>query len=344
MPKPSSRSRPPAVKAGFRRGEHAARSDPFEGWQPGLVLVAFAAVLAALVVPRAVEPGRELPEPTVDRRALERSMRVDDALAAKAEGVRLDVDVRELGSAYRAYGRADRFARPEDLSDARRRVAVAAGRALRVGEAELAKLRAFEQLALLREVRRWVSTGEETDELIELGGGLLNMLHRNGWVVEPPVALRRRILIDDASLRVIFKKRWAQVTGLDGGPLAVSLDEERVLYRFLLRHPPSQVAAAQESAGVQDDKPSDPEAGLGPTELRRRALVEGYRSRKVDELSRVDPTYPSALAKGMLAYRMGRYLLAVELLRRHLERTPDGPYALRATNYLRAALERAGDE
>lgn len=344
MPKPSSRSRPPPVKAGFRRVGRAARSDPFEGWQPGLVLVAFAAVIAAVVVPRAVEPGAELPEPAVDRRALLRSMQVDDALAAEAEGVRLDVDVRALGSAYRAYGRADRLARPEYLSDARQRVAAAAGRALRVGEAELAKLRAFEELALLREVRHWVSTGDETDELMELGGGLLNMLHRNGWVVEPPAALQRRILIDEASLRVVFKKRWAQVTGLEGGPLAVSIDEERVLYRFLLRHPPSQVAAAQESGGAPDDKPSEPEAGLGPTELRRRALVEGYRSKKVDELSRVDPAYPSALAKGMLAYRTGRYLVAVELFRRHLERTPDGPYALRATNYLRAALERAGDE
>jgi hypothetical protein len=34
----------------------------------------------------------------------------------------------------------------------------------------------------------------------------------------------------------------------------------------------------------------------------------------------------------------------VEAFRRHLEIAPDGPYALRAQNYLRAALGRARDE
>ncbi len=346
MPKPSSRSRPPAVKARFLPSPGRPRRDPLEGWQPAVVLVAFAALVALVAVPRPVEPDEALPDPRVDRRELARVTSADDALAAAAEQERLDIDVRELGSAYRAYGRADRAGQAEDLGGARRRLADVAGRALKVGEIEVAKLRAFEQRSLLRELRRWEATGEETDELVELGGSLLHMLGRNGWLVEPPVAPRRHIRMDDAALRVVFKKRWGQITGLEGGPIAVTLDEERVLAGFLLRHPPSQVAAAADGpTGTPGaSKPAGPDAELDAVEQRRLALVEGYRLKKVDELSRVDPAYPAALARGMLAYRMGRFPLAVEQLRRHLEAAPDGRFALRATNYLRAALERAGED
>jgi hypothetical protein len=319
---------------------------PLEGWQPAVVLVAFVALVAALVVPRPVEPEGDLPEPNVDPRALAKAMAADDGLAASAERDRLDVDVRELGTAYRAYGRVDRAGRPEDLPPVKKAAAEAAARALERGEAEVARLRAYEERQFLREVRRWESTGEESDELVELGGGFLNMLHRTGWVLEPPVAARRRVLIDDAALRVVFKKRWNEVAGLEGGALALKVDEERALYRFLLRHPPSQdvtpalpdaPAAADEGHKVKPDDEAD------PLELRRRALVERYRLRKIDELARVDPGYPARLAKGMLMYRLGRYGLAVELLREHLEAKPDGPFALRATNYLRAALGRAAE-
>jgi len=43
-------------------------------------------------------------------------------------------------------------------------------------------------------------------------------------------------------------------------------------------------------------------------------------------------------------YQLQRYPLAVEEFRRHLDASPDGPYTLRAQNYLRAALERARED
>jgi tetratricopeptide (TPR) repeat protein len=79
-------------------------------------------------------------------------------------------------------------------------------------------------------------------------------------------------------------------------------------------------------------------------EGERRAFEDRFRLKKIDELSAVDPTYPKELARGIVLYRLGRYPLAVEAFRQHLERSPDGAFSLRAQNYLRAALGKANDE
>jgi len=69
-----------------------------------------------------------------------------------------------------------------------------------------------------------------------------------------------------------------------------------------------------------------------------------YRLKKLDELAAVDPSFPVHLARGVVLYQLQRYPLAVEAFRRHLERAPDGPFTLRAQNYLRAALGRARED
>jgi hypothetical protein len=346
MPRSSSRSPTSAVKARHLTSKPGRRADALEGWQPALAFVAFAALITLLVVPHPVEPEGDLPMPVVNRAELVSIVAHDDGLALAAARERLDVDVRELGSAYRAYGRAERFGRDDDVTEARRRITAIAGRALAVGEGELAKLRAFEARALLIELRRWEATGEESDDLVELGGGMLFLLHRSGWLTEPPVSERRKLVIDDDALRVVFKKRWATITGLEGGPLALRVDEERALTRFLLRHPPEHVvAAALDAGGTPGTRtPRAADGTAEPDEQRRKALTAGYRIKKIDELAAVDPTYPAAFAKGVLAYQLGQFPRAVDLLRAHLERAPDGRLAVRATNYLRAALERAGEE
>jgi hypothetical protein len=65
--------------------------------------------------------------------------------------------------------------------------------------------------------------------------------------------------------------------------------------------------------------------------------------RKIEELAAVDPSYPADLARGVVLYGLHRYAASTELFRRHLDVHPDGPFTLRAQNYLKASLARAAE-
>src|SRR5262245_15817266 len=100
-----------------------------------------------------------------------------------------------------------------------------------------------------------------------------------------------------ASLRgIFFKRRWNEVTKLTEPPFALSLDELRGFYAFLLEHPYVE--------GKEN---------LGAVEACRAADL--WRLRKVEELSHIDAEYPYALARGVLFYRLGRYPTAVQSFR-----------------------------
>jgi hypothetical protein len=257
-----------------------------------------------LAVPRPVEPF-EIPEPFLEPRALDRLARDDRALAEAAERERID-DLRELGSAIRAYNLADVAGDGRLMAVERRSAAEAERRAAAHGEAALVRLRAYMLRSFLRELHRWEATGEESDELRELGGPFIASARTNGWIAG------RRILAGETVRAVLFKMRWMEVAaarrpGLDLTPL-----ENRALYRFLLLHPP-------------------------------RTSSGDYRLKKIDALSAVDPDYPADLARGVVFYRLRRYPEAKKALRRHLEAHPDGANAVRARNYLRAAIDMDPD-
>jgi len=112
------------------------------------------------------------------------------------------------------------------------------------------------------------------------------------------------------------------VTGLTDAPFALSLDEKRAFYAFLLEHP--FVEGKQAMSAVDACRAADV-----------------WRLRKVEELGRIDPAYPYALARGVLFYRLGRYPSAAQAFRDHL--STDGRFGLRARNYLVAALARASE-
>jgi TolA-binding protein len=52
----------------------------------------------------------------------------------------------------------------------------------------------------------------------------------------------------------------------------------------------------------------------------------------------LDPTYPAAYALGIAHFRRGAYPASAQAFRDWVDAHPEGPYALRAKNFLRAAL------
>ncbi|AUX45662.1 hypothetical protein SOCE26_071570 [Sorangium cellulosum] len=365
-----SRAESVAVKRGKPRSAWSTRDAPgahrgwkrhFEGWEPGLVAVFIAASAAILAVPRPVEPA-DLPLPLADARALARTRDADAARAREAERVGLDAEVRELGSAFRAFGVVDADAdhTEAELLTARKRVLEAVGPALGQGDEAVLRLRAYQLSSFLREVRRFEATGEETDELRELGGNFVGLLRRNVWLEEGKAKRRgggaaRRVSMDATVLGVLFKKRWSAVVGIQRAPFGPALDEERALFSFLLSHPRGVGAGAKGFAapGEVTASPLDegPVGAPGPRsraaafrEAEARRAEEQYRLKKIDELAALDPAYPKHLARGVSLYRLGKFVQSAEAFRSHLDEHPDGAHALRAQNYLRAALGRARDE
>ncbi len=286
-----------------------------------------AGATAALVVPRRVA-HLELPAVQVEPFALAKARAEDVRLAAVARsGNGLSYDVRRLGDAVRAFGRAEHAGDDDARATARTEAGMFVGAALAEGFEAVAALRAVQLDGFLRELRAYLSTGAFSDELVALGGGFVPQAIDRGWITEERG--KRSLTLDDGALRAVFKRRWREITGTE--ELPVDASEERALLGFLVKHPPITMPAPE---------PGFDDAGLA----RARSQLEGdYRLRKLDELARVDPSYPIELARGVVLFDQGRFLLSVEAFRRHLDAAPDGPFGLRARNYLRTALERAQD-
>ena len=181
-------------------------------------------------------------------------------------------------------------------------------------------LRAYQMRQFIKELQRWTDGAAESDELTALGGDFVDTLQRNRWC-----SGGRRLLLGERELRVLFKKRWNAITGLHGPTFNLSIDENKVRFAFLLRHPFRAQRNARDGSKLA-------------TSQRSRAQLA-----VIDKLVALDPNYPAELARGVVMFQRGRYALASERFRRHLAARPDGPHTLRARNYLKASLDRALD-
>jgi hypothetical protein len=289
-----------------------------EGWQAGgiVVVVAFLCVLVA--VPRPVLPD-EIPFPRVDQRALLRISEKDADRARALAGERPGYDVRALGEAVRQYGAADADSDSDRGTSRYGQMSRAVAPALEQGVEPVLALRAYQMTVFLRELETFANSGVETTELRELGGGIVALLRRSQWI--RPAGKGYRLLPDRFVLEVLFKKRWNEITGLKGAAFALSLEEQRALYAFLLANP---LVLGTVAPGLP---------------WRCRAANE-YLLRKVGELSEIDPEYPVDVARGILFLRLGRHKDAVDTLAGYLDSHPDGPLTLRTRNTLREAQER----
>ena len=262
---------------------------------------------AALAVPRPSVPA-DLPTPDVERRMIAFARDEASELAAEAKSRPLPFEVRAVGELLRRYGKAEAAGQRGDLggllADLHRAAAAAAAK---YPPRELGKLQAVQAELFDAAVRAW-ERGEGTAELDELGGSLRTRAQELGWLKDG------RLLMSATERRVLFRLRWADLTGLrERAPFVPTLDDWRVYYAFLLEHP----EGASLSARTQKQL--------------------GY----VTALAKRDPTYPLWLARGVLLYRSGAYPESADAFSAHLAEHPDGPYALRAKNHLLAALAKA---
>ena len=286
------------------------------GWQSGLVVLLVAGSAIVFVTPRPVSP-QTFPSPSVSGAALERVRLADEAAADSAERERLDVDVRRLGSAFRAYNLAVAEADPDELVRARGRVLKAAAAATARSVEQTVALRAYQMRLFLRALQRWEQTGKADETLRALGGDFVDVLRRSRWCEPDSFRLRA----SSSVLRALFKKRFNDLTGLSRPPFSLSPEEDRLRYGFLIEYP-----------FVPAGRVSSVEAVV-----RRRQALSGRLS-LVDKLAQLDPGYPADLARGVLFFQAHRYVDATGAYRRWLSHHPDGPNTLRVRNYLSAAM------
>lgn len=248
--------------------------------------------------------------PTIDRTHNVSARGQTHELAQQAEQRGLPYPVRAVGEALRRYGAARAQGVAEAAEWSKHNLVRAVQRALDQGfEAQLYLLQALQTALFLRATAEYGITHKVTQELRELGGELLNEARQSGWLDASGFRA------SEAELRAWFWIRWGLLTGLSKKhPFAPTLDDWRTYYFFLLRpdHHPAQASWAD---------------------------VLTYRVRVVTALAGHDAAYPSHLALGILKAQLGDHAAAADELRAFLKRSPNGPWALRAVNTLRAVSD-----
>jgi hypothetical protein len=299
-----------------------------------LALIPFtvAAVFGLLLVPRRAPP-ESIPVPIVDSSALARTQAADRELSERARREPLPGAVRALGSATRGYHTLEAAgAGPSQLGEARSQVDAALIEALRGGDAPLLELRATQLEGFVTEVQRFERTGEQSPELTALAGPFVRAMTAEGWCdghdLAPP----------ESALRAMYKQMWNAFLGFDRKPgFEPTLDEVRALYAFYLgQHHTSRgmrEALAAARRGAHDAK------ACTAIDEAARVGAASWRLEHVKTIAAIDPAYPGDYALGVASFGHGDYAASVAAFRRWLHDHPEGPLALRAQNYLRAAAD-----
>ncbi len=297
-----------------------------------IVPIGVAIAFGVLLLPRRATPDL-VPLPVADSRGLARVLEADEALAARARRDPLPGPVRALGSSLRDFHSLEaREADVRDLGTARQAVDAALIEALPFGDEALLELRSLQLEVFMSEVRRFESTGVESAELEAVAGGFIRSMRAQDWCE------RHSLAPGEAALRAMYKRMWNALIAADGRKaFQLSLDEERALYAFYLSRPhPSQAMRDAISAARRSAPDAAKCRALDEVE---RVGTEKWRLEHIARLSAVDPAYPAAYARGVASYRSGDFRGAAEAFQTWLGDHPDGPLALRARTYLRAAID-----
>jgi hypothetical protein len=288
-------------------------------------------VLAALMLPRGAIPDR-VPLPELDDRVIESEIRADADRADRARQTPLSQDVRALGSAIRTFNTLEaEDARDVELSDARaqiertRLLVVDKGKDL-----ELLALRAVQMEGFLVEVERFERTRTESKELEALGGTFIRRMKKVGWCEG------KSVVLTDIERRAAFKSAWNTLIEVDKmEAFQLSTMETRALYTLYFTHPhapePQRAALTLARAAAKD------EATCKRIDDGEHAGQQAWLLTKLGEYGKIDPGYPLLLARGVALYQRRQYADAAHSFSLWLDAHPDGPWTLRARNYLRAS-------
>ncbi|NUO49167.1 MAG: hypothetical protein HOV80_09960 [Polyangiaceae bacterium] len=284
-----------------------------EGWQLGVVIVVMAWVAVLLMVPRTEEP-ESVPLPHLAPREVSASRARAAEESRRLASHELSPNLRLLGARLNAYGLA------EHAGDKRRMVELAQltqelGGQLAVLEHEhILDLRAHLAERFVQTFSEFVRTGIETEELVGLGGNVVETFRKNGWLEhtdEPEF---------DLFLRGLHKRRFDKLIGTKI-EMPIDSAEERAKVRFLMQHPPRAPVA-------------DPDG----------VFAGNFVLGQIEEAVNLDPSYPENYARGIALFRIGRYEASAAAFDAFLAERDGGPYRIRAANYLKAAVEYAGSE
>ncbi|MBL8608083.1 MAG: hypothetical protein JNL38_12230 [Myxococcales bacterium] len=315
------------------RASSQTRADRVKSRLLALMPVATLVLFASLLMPRRAEPDA-LPMPIVDAAKLDAALAADDALVREAKGAPLPPELLKLGGAMRDMFELEAAAEPDDarVVDAKAAIDDAVRVAITAhGDGPIRALRAVQTARFLEAVREFDATGRETADLRGLGGGFVRRMRDVMWIKG------HHVVPDATFLHVAYKLIWNHRVGVDNLPaFQPSLDEMRVLYSFYLTHPhvpDAQVAAFED----QRAKATTPEACALVRE-REVSATHQWKVERVKRLAAIDPTYPADFALGVTYYQARNYGLAVHAFRESLRKAPEGPYAMRAQNHLKAAL------
>lgn len=274
-----------------------------------LSCVAFATVGILIVVPRPTFPEL-LPLPDVDPQTLAAREKEEQTRLARATSAPLSNEVRAVGEQVRRIGLL--VARSQIVSQIQLSTLATDIQALlqKNQEVALLDLRALQTELFLLAVREFESSQESTQDLEELGGHFA-LAVKSAWLDE-----NHRLLLSDDQLRVFFRTHWGRTTGLSNHPrFSPNLEELRYYYSSHLRFP-----YTREKGDVQG------------------ALVAQLAV--IQALGRVDSTYPTSLATGIIQLRLGLAEPAEKSLRHFLETTPNGQWSHIAQNHLRLAARQ----
>jgi hypothetical protein len=296
-----------------------------------LVPLAVGLVFGAVALPRSVPPDA-VPSPSVDARVLTRVAKEDDARALRVAAKPLSSTVRAVGSDFRAFNEAEATGADEATIAQARDAVVRSVRGTKDSDIEgLLDLRAYQLGAFLAEARQFERTGAVSAELRALGGTFIDRMTTVGWCYQHHLAM------GDAVRRAAFKLTWNRVLLFDGDlRFALTLDETRELYAFYFSHPHASEAQRLRFEAAVKAAPDD--AARARAIDAERVAIAGWLLAKVGELSQVDPSYPTVLARGAALYMKHDYSGSAASYEAWLEAHPGGLWTLRAQNHLRAAL------
>jgi hypothetical protein len=311
------------------------RAELLDALRLAVVPFGVAILFGLLLLPRHGSPD-DVPVPIPDPAELARAAAGDRDRAERARSEPLSGAVRALGSAMRTYHSLEAAQDFGQLGHARAAVDAALVDAAAGGDEPLLRLRAVQLEEFLEELRRFQSTGEETEELSALGGAFVRSMKIAGWCDG------HRLVPREPAIRTLYKEMWDSFLGLEGRPgFDPTLDEQRALYALYISapHPSPQMRAAIESARRAAH---DTSACEGVREAERNATEE-WRIERIRRLAAIDPTYPAAYARGIASYRRADYSGAAGAFETWLAGHPEGPLSLRARSFLRAAQAQTAE-